>query len=1001
MSRLTLAFVFVAIVAVTAIATTSRADAGGPSRSGGATTIVANPAPGDPGDVEEAAQALLDSIDPETLRDPKVAKQAEVLRKLIAVPARGGDQGRGRAIHEAMDRLGEFVAPTYKASEEFGIRVEEELGTPRCPEEDIEDDEAHCADVEWLSTRSQNFVNIKGLAYLRGTSEIPQGVQMTASFVASRDDTNVAITFSGEAYVEDDVPGLNRRMFVQALVDGKPVDPTDVVFAVTEHVGARAFVFTTNVDAGIHTVEMRWRVDEDATAYLRDASLHVRMGRDIASNYGNLVVKTPESGLNEQTTVAAWTDVPDMGDWVYVGNHGNLTATFSAETAVSNGKRIALRALVGGVAMSPSNVIFAKGASPQSRSMTFGAEHVSPGWHYVEFQWQVEAGGVATLGDRSLALASFPGDTHPFVSPPSGSQIYTATNGLEPMPGMTADIVIPAKGNGEVAVIFSAELGTTGGSAYALLAVDGALQTQSLVELTDGTTGAQVKSWVFEAKGLAPGAHELEIWWAGPDAYVGDRTLAVMSEVGFVPDLAEAPRFNGGHIGMESDYIGGIEPLIGSRKVLAILIDPGFCPDGLGTITTDPDCYDGDSVPKAKVEAALFGHGGQQGGLVTFEPNNVASYFSAMSGGRFTITKAGPGVVGWYDTDFHAGHYYDHLGACQGGYDQGGHELHAEAVKHADASIDFSQFDTNNDGELDTNELAIVVVIPRPNGDGSQIQPLYGSTCPGNAQWLELDGVTMPKRIAKWNTSLDNAQEPYQFATAAHEIMHLVAGLDDLYLGADASTYPRSMDLMSSGRWTSTHIGPFSKLMLGWVTPIILDEDGTYVSKAVAMSDTVHILPRYNNPWAEEFYIIENRQEGLGSQYFDEDIPDSGIGVWHIVTDPVANQNAPIGTTQADWDDSHIPSDKPSSKGQMGRNGIRLLRPFDDIEDGTAVFASKDQTQWDSSEYDLESGACFQIVPLGDPFRNKLAWADCVASGYNLEFLSASGVNMTFRLEID
>lgn len=230
----------------------------------------------------------------------------------------------------------DLEAPRARQIEGLGIRVEEELGTPDCPQEQIDKDAEHCQAAQWLTTRSPNFVNITKRAYLRGNYEIPQGVQMTSSFVASQSDTNVAITFSGEAYVSDDLPGTNRRLFVQAVVDGAPVDPADVVFAVGAQEGTRAFVFTTNVDAGIHTVEMRWRVDERATAHLRDASLLVQMGRDVASNRATLVTVTPDSGPNQETKGSSWSPISELAAPVYVGSGGVLTATMSAETAVTN-----------------------------------------------------------------------------------------------------------------------------------------------------------------------------------------------------------------------------------------------------------------------------------------------------------------------------------------------------------------------------------------------------------------------------------------------------------------------------------------------------------------------------------------------------------------------------------------------------------------------------------------------------------------------------------------
>jgi M6 family metalloprotease-like protein len=903
---------------------------------------------------------------------------------------------------------GGYDTPPTQAFEEFTIRIEPELGSPRCPEN--QQDADHCKPAEWLSTRSQNFVNIQGKAFLRGSSEITQGVQVTSSFVASQNDTDVAIQFSAEAYVEDDNAGADRRMFVRALVDGVAVNPSDVVFATTTHQGTQSFIFTTKVSAGIHTVEMQWKVDTEATAFLRDASLLVRMGRDDASEKGTLTVKTAPSGPNLSTKSKAWTDVPNMSLSFYSPKSGQVTASFSAEAWASNGKRMMLRALLDGAPMNPGDVVFVKNSHPSSQAMTFGLKNVSSGWHTVTMQWSAEAEGVSYMGDRTLAVSALPvrGDagSHQFIAAPSGENKYTL-KGIStplPVPDMALKFEIPAKGNGEVAVQFSAEAGATDGAdVIAVLVIDGELQLEEMVQLADGSQAAQVKSYVFEAKRLAPGMHTAEIWFAsgsGGQAYVGDRTMSLMSATGFIPDLAEAPKFNGGHIGQ--DYLGGVEPLIGTRKVLAILIDPGFCEGTIDPQTGDP-CYQQLTIPKGKVDAAIFGTSAEPG-WGAYQPNNIAAYLDVNSGGRFTILRGGPGIAGWYDTDKPWQDYYEHDGSCTDGFDTGGDMLHSEAVSHADGAVDFATFDVNGDGQLSTNELGIVVIIPRADGDGSQIQPLYGSTCGANTR-LNLDGVDLPPRIVKWNTSLDEAAETYQFTTGAHEIMHLLAGMDDLYRdsdteSADNSVYPRELSIMADGRWTTTHLDGFQKLALGWATPVIVGETGQVTVSALPKSNVVYILPRYNNPWAEEFYLLENRQADMAGAWFDDGILDSGIAVWHIVTDPVANQLKPVGTSQHKWDITRIPGDNPTSQGQMARNGIRLLRPFDDIVDGDAVFDDKNHTLWSAADYDLQSDDCVLIAVGGAAFRQVLAWADCVPSGYSLDFVDPVQENMRVNVTV-
>ena len=906
---------------------------------------------------------------------------------------------------------GGYDTPPTQAFEEFTIRLEPALGSPRCPE--TQADASHCEPVGWLSTRSQNYVNIQGDAFVRGSSQVPQGVQMTSSFVASQNDTNVAIQFSAETYVEDDVANTYKRLFVRALVDGATIDPSNVVFATTQHQGVQSFIFTTIVDAGIHTVEIQWKVDAAATAYVRDASLLVRMGIDEQSAKGTLSVVTPPSGANQTTISQNWVDVPGLSVSAYVPKGGMVTASFSGEVFTTKDKRMMLRATIDGAPMSPGDVVMTNNPHPSSQAMTFGAHNVASGWHTVKIQWKAEAGGTAKMGDRSLVVSALPvraeGGSHFFVAAPSGENVYTLKEVGTPVPmnDMSIDFEIPAKGNGEVAVQFSAEIDATGDAEAALvLVIDGELQLDGLVQAADGSQAAQVKSFVFEAKGLAAGKHTAEIWFAsgeGGQAYVGDRTMSLMSATGAIPDLAEAPKFGGGHIGKDNDYIAGIEPLIGTRKVLAVLIDPGFC-SGTVIPETGETCYNQFTVPKGKVDSAIFGSSVQPGWGVP-QMQNIATHFASLSGDRFSIERAGLGISGWYETDQNWKAYYEHPeGVCIGGFEDGPSMLYAEALTKAGAAVNFATYDTDGDGELTPQELAILVVIPRTDGDGSAIEPLYGSTCGDNTR-LELDGVVLPQKLAKWNTSLDDSVEDYQYTTGAHELLHLIGGLDDLHLNDDLaaplSTYPKMMSLMAGSRDTTGHLDPFHKLAFGWVTPVTVDETKQITVRAIAKSNTVYVLPRYNNPWEEEFFILENRKEDMGLPYFDDEIGESGIAVWQIVSDRTENQEAPRGTTQEAWDKSHIPSDNPESRGQMGRNGIRMVRPFSDFADKKPQWGLPQDRLWNAGSYALESGTCLLVAPIGEAQKNKLAWGDCEASGYNLSFPDWSIEDMKVDVKVN
>ncbi|MBL8300449.1 MAG: hypothetical protein JNN30_19095 [Rhodanobacteraceae bacterium] len=905
-----------------------------------------------------------------------------------------------RSVVDQLNVLAAEVSPLGAAPEVFGVRSEQTLGTPECPKADMA--AARCNPGEWLSTDARQFHTIKKRVYLRGSSENTTTTNVSASFVADADNTNVAIVFTAEAYMHDGAEPGEQRMFVRALLDGVPAQPGDVVFATTAGRSPRSFVFTANVDAGIHTVEMQWHVDQGSVGYLRDAALLIRTGSDGTSAQGSLVVKTPASGAQVTTTDAFWKNVPDMSDWIYVPPGAVLTATISAESYASNGKRIALRAFVDNALLLPADVVFAKGATPQSRMATFAASSVSSGWHKVTFQWLGENGGTAVFGDRSLALAAYPSSSarprFPAVVAPSGPSVVTPSDGgLVAIPHMKANIHVPAKGNGEVAVQFSAEIGTQGGAqAGVVFAVDG--KVKQFVTFSDGLDGAQLRSWVFEAKQLNAGMHELELFWyggagAGFGAYMGDRIMAVLSETGFIPDLAEAPRFGGGHIGVDSDHIGGIEALVGKRNVLAILWDPHSCDAG-GTLP--PECYDQTTVPKGKVESALYGlPQGGGGGVAMFEPNNVRSYFHSNSNDRFTMVNAG--VLGWYNASEAPDYYQNHPGECVDGFEEASLAAFKDAVLQADAHFNYAAYDIDSNGRLDNSELAIVVIIPRPSTAGSQIVELIDNDCDGGGR-VQADNVWLPQHIAKVNINLDENTAPNQFSVIAHELMHLLGGLDDLYFNTDTAVYPRDNSLMANNPGGSSHLDPMYKLALGWVTPKLITRSGDLSVADIKLGDTVYIMPRYNNPYEEEYFIIENRQKNLGAGFFDAEIDDEGIAVWHVVSDRTQNIKAPVGVTTDTWEDLHFTSSPAGSKGQMGRNGIRLIRPFQAMTpDGTAIFANaaaKDNVFWDNNEWSLLSNTC-AIGPT------TLTWSDCTASGYSLDFHSPSSNDMSITATVE
>ena len=126
-----------------------------------------------------------------------------------------------------------------------------------------------------------------------------------------------------------------------------------------------------------------------------------------------------------------------------------------------------------------------------------------------------------------------------------------------------------------------------------------------------------------------------------------------------------------------------------------------------------------------------------------------------------------------------------------------------------------------------------------------------------------------------------------------HEMLHTF-GLPDLFdlnrsdQRGGVGFYSIMSDVWRQGTdgMLPGHLDPWSKIKLGWVNPIQITSDGTYVLQPSAMAPEVFIL---DGPYPEvEYLLIENRQ----AMSYDEGLPTSGALIWHIDEDAQLNTEA-------------------------------------------------------------------------------------------------------------
>ena len=237
----------------------------------------------------------------------------------------------------------------------------------------------------------------------------------------------------------------------------------------------------------------------------------------------------------------------------------------------------------------------------------------------------------------------------------------------------------------------------------------------------------------------------------------------------------------------------------------------------------------------------------------------------------------------------------------------------ADGVKKADAYVDFSTFDKNNDGEITTDEMALAVVVAgyEAAADGSLSQGanyylwshawnIYSGWYyyyQNQYDWEDFlpcpDGVYVDSYIAIAEQLQKNRQEP--ISVLAHELGHYL-GLPDLYDtdygNGTWSTYDVSdLSVMCSGSWGWNNIlndympvafDAWSRCSLGWVVPETVRYGKHYVISD--KGDGYNVL-RVETGVEGDYYLLENREisgwdQGLNS--YQNYASNGGLVCWHI-----------------------------------------------------------------------------------------------------------------------
>ena len=867
---------------------------------------------------------------------------------------------------------------------------------------------------------------------------------------------DVAITFS--AMILTELQLHDAPVLVRALIDGQAADPGHIVIAdgsIEQQFHVRSFVFGDQVTPGIHTVEIQW-ASPNTAVHVRDASVEVIL--DLPErNLHDLAIRTSEPFVTHTVDQAVWNDIPDTLQAFEMPENGEVAFTFAATFEMLQGDFFQVRPVIDGLANAepPSIAMGARTFHREARSATFTIDGLAPGWHQVKWQWRSSLAAdlaithVYAYSSRVLAGPKQTDSTSLDVSVQPGQTMALKGDGWVPIDGLEDEVALP--GTSELSVTFSGDVTGWNMSEVAPI-LDGVVQEDLAVVAhypanfclgavcgSDNITDAGARSFTFSFKNLPYDEDGVVVGMAVRPAEIGDEawvivhdaTMTVLRQPYVGVDLAEGANMGAG----SKKYEAIIEPARGVRPVLAIVMEPERedHPEADGDFMTD-------------IDELVFGNS-----------PSAATYYPAVSGGRLSIDRAGLGVLGPYGLSEDAEHYWarhscpgdeeEQEGDIQEGYRSGYAKMVAEALEQADGDFDFSTYDTNRDGVINADELAIVVVTPQDGPGGSNAVSNFKPHCesPKGFYSEDLPGGLQLRQLVHWYTpgKGDEPETWYESANVLnHELGHLLVWNDDAYGavpvwasgpqqgqvcdpdGPDAGdpecqnrvipTAPDVISLMSRSGDDGPHPDGFHKLHMGWVTPETIGASGTYTLADVKTEGRVMILPRFDAPHLE-YFLLETRFENDNphNDLYDFGINDDGLAIYHVIEptvactenpDACASTSAPMCIPQTVWEE-HF--------GNFLRTGLRLIQPdgghrrlcWDD--DGETVCGlEQSETLWGSmgaGQSIWQDGLDLCPPVIGDELPEdatpQLRWSDGSPSGYKiLDIRFAPGSKMTFDL---
>jgi M6 family metalloprotease-like protein len=266
----------------------------------------------------------------------------------------------------------------------------------------------------------------------------------------------------------------------------------------------------------------------------------------------------------------------------------------------------------------------------------------------------------------------------------------------------------------------------------------------------------------------------------------------------------------------------------------------------------------------------------------------INQYYTEVSYGNLTLSGQ---VFGWYASGQARAYYGGGLKGW-GTYPQNTGKLVEEAVDAAQAAgCDFSQFDNDGDGVAES-----IFIVHSGQGcetslDTNDIQSHVSSITNMGGTARSYDGVTVNTYACCPELQSSTPATHINIGVYCHEYGHIL-GLPDQY---DVRKYCTAYNnwgtgawaLMSFGGWggdvitpsSPTHICPWGKNKLGWLTPTVLSGVTSQPVTLSPIETNPQVLKLGMNSSETEYFLVAFYDSTLG---FDRSLVKKGLLIFHV-----------------------------------------------------------------------------------------------------------------------